>query len=65
MDEGTRFQLASVISRERKIEDARRAFRMAKQIGKKKPEFVITDGLGVYHKAFNKEFWTIIGVASI
>ncbi|MCW3135172.1 MAG: DDE-type integrase/transposase/recombinase [Methanophagales archaeon] len=51
MDEGTRFQLASVISRERKIEDARKAFRMAKQIGKKKPKFVITDGLGVYHKA--------------
>lgn len=57
MDEGARFQLASVISRERRIEDARRAFRMAKQIGKKKPKFVITDGLGVYHKAFNKEFW--------
>lgn len=57
MDEGTRFQLASVISKERKIEDARRAFRTAKQIGKKKPKFVITDGLGVYHKAFNKEFW--------
>ncbi len=30
---------------------------MAKQIGKKKPKFVITDGLGVYHEAFNKEFW--------
>ena len=57
MDEGTRFQLASVISRERKIEDARRAFRIAKQIGKKKPKFVVTDGLGVYRKAFNKEFW--------
>jgi len=29
MDEGTRFQLASVISRERKIEDARKAFRIS------------------------------------
>jgi len=30
---------------------------MAKQIEKKRPRFVVTDGLGVYHKAFNKEFY--------
>jgi len=57
MDEETRFLLASVISRERKLEDARRAFQAAKQIGKKKPKYVVTDGLKVYHKAFNKEFY--------
>ena len=48
------FQLVSVISRERKIEDARRAFRMAKQIGKKKSKFIITDGLRVITKRLTK-----------
>jgi transposase-like protein len=57
MDEGTRFQLASVISKERKVRDARRVFKLAKEQGKTKPRFVITDGLGVYHRAFNKEFY--------
>ena len=52
------FQLVSVISRERKIEDARRAFRMAKQIGKKKPRFIITDGLGVIAKRLTKNSGT-------
>ena len=51
------FQLASVISRERKIEDARRAFRMTK-IGKKKSKFIITDGLGVIAKRLTKNSGT-------
>jgi len=57
MDEGTRFLLASVISKERKVEDARRAFQAAKATGKRKPKYVVTDGLQAYHKAFNKEFY--------
>ncbi|RLI76342.1 IS6 family transposase [Archaeoglobales archaeon] len=57
MDEKTRFLLASVISKERKVEDTRRVFQVAKQRGKKKPKFVVTDGLQAYHKAFNKEFY--------
>jgi len=64
MDEGTRFQLASVISRGGKIEDGRRAFRMAKQIGKMKPKFVITDGLGVY-RYLTKNSGSLIGAVSI
>lgn len=58
MDNETRFLLASVISRERKIEDARRVFQIAKQnAGKKRPKYLVTDGLHVYKRAFNKEFY--------
>jgi transposase-like protein len=58
IDEGTRFQLASVISEERKIEDARKVFQLAKAVGGKKPRYVVTDGLGSYEKAIKKEFHT-------
>jgi transposase-like protein len=57
MDEETRFLLASVISKERRVEDARRAFKTAKQSAKGKPKYVVTDGLQAYYKAFNKEFY--------
>jgi transposase-like protein len=59
MDEKTRFLLASVISKERKIEDARRAFQAAKLAAKGKPKYVVADGLGIYRKAFNKEFYDV------
>jgi len=53
----TRFLLASVISGGRRVKDARRAFRVAKATGKKKPKYIVIDGLQAYHKAFNKEFY--------
>lgn len=59
MDEFTRFHLASVISKERKIMDARKAFQKAKKTSHDdRPQSIITDGLGSYHKAINKEFHT-------
>lgn len=59
MDKETRFHLASVISRERKIKDARKVFQVAKQRNHgKRPRRIITDGLQSYHKAINKEFHT-------
>lgn len=59
MDEFTRFHLASVISQERKIMDARKAFQKAKKTShKKRPRCLVTDGLQSYHKAINKEFGT-------
>jgi transposase-like protein len=61
IDEGTRFQLASVISEERKIEDARKVFQSAKQVSSKKPKYVVTDGLKSYEKAVRKEFQTRSG----
>jgi len=61
MDEETRFQLASVISKERKIEDARRAFQNAKKnVGGRKPKYIVTDGLQSYNRAVRKEFHTKI-----
>jgi len=60
MDEGTRYQLASVISRERRVEDARRVFQIAKKNGKRTPKYIITDGLHQYTRAIRKEFNTKI-----
>jgi transposase-like protein len=59
MDEQTRFQLASVVSTERHVRDARMVFQRAKQnSGGRKPKYIVTDGLGSYKRAVNKEFST-------
>lgn len=59
MDKDTRFLLASTISKNREIEDARKAFQIAKQRAKSKPQIVTTDGLKAYIDAFRKEFFTL------
>lgn len=59
MDEETRFMLVSTISTKRNIQDARRVFQKAKHIAKSKPEYVVSDGLPAYIKAFKKEFYTL------
>jgi transposase-like protein len=59
MDKETRFMLASLISEKRQIEDARKVFRRAKEVGKSKPDRVVTDGLHAYEDAFKKEFFTL------
>jgi len=62
MDEKTRFQLASVVSTERRTRDARMVFQKAKKnCGGRKPKFMVTDGLGAYRNAINKEFPTNTG----
>ena len=59
MDERTRFQLASVVSTERRTRDARMVFQKAKKnCGGRKPKFMVTDGLAAYKIAMNKEFNT-------
>ena len=59
MDEETRFQLASIVSTERKVADARNVFKAAKkQAGGRKPKYVVTDGLPSYNRAVKKEFIT-------
>jgi len=57
MDERTRFQLVSVITKTREIQDAKKAFRKSKEVGGKKPMLMVTDGLNSYKKAFNSEFY--------
>ena len=60
MDEFTRFHLASVISKERKIGNARTAFKVAKKRNHQDPpRVIVTDGLQSYKKAINKEFHTV------
>lgn len=60
MDEFTRFHLASVISKGRKVENARKAFQIAKKKSHgDKPRCIVTDGLQSYKKAINKEFHTV------
>ena len=60
MDEFTRFHLASVISKGRKVENARKAFKVAKTRSHgDKPRCIVTDGLQSYKKAINKEFHTV------
>ena len=52
MDERTRFQLASVVSTERKVRDARNVFQRAKNnCGGRKPKYLVTDGLQSYKRA--------------
>jgi len=59
MDESTRFQLASVVSTERKTRDARMVFQKAKKnCGGRTPKYLVTDGLQAYRHAVNKEFPT-------
>lgn len=59
MDERTRFQLASVVSKERYIKDARMVFQRAKKnVGGRKPKYIVTDGLQAYKRAVKKEFIT-------
>lgn len=59
MDETTRFHLASAISKGRKTMNARKVFQQAKKTSHgEKPKFIVTDGLGSYNKAINKEFHT-------
>ncbi len=57
LDEGTRFQLAGHISKEKYIEDARKAFQKAKNNGRHhRPKYIVTDGMHAYKRAIKKEF---------
>ena len=39
--------------------DARRLFQLGKEVARKKPKVLITDGLPAYHEAYLKEFYTM------
>jgi transposase-like protein len=60
IDDETRFHLASVISKERTKNDARKVMITAKKRSHgKRPQFIITDGLKSYIKAIDEEFHTL------
>lgn len=56
MDTKTRFLISNMITKRKGVEDAKRIFKDSKKKAGK-PKFVVSDGLGVYHKAFNKVFY--------
>lgn len=58
VDSETRFLLASIISRGRSADDAKRIFLEAKKTARGKPATVVTDGLPSYIEAWRKEFYT-------
>ncbi len=59
IDAETKFQLVSVITAERNVEDARQVFQSAKNTARgQRPHTVITDGLQSYGIAFKREFYT-------
>jgi len=60
IDDETRFHLASVSSKERSKNDARKVMITAKKRSHgKRPQFIITDGLKSYIKAIDEEFHTL------
>jgi putative transposase len=58
MDDATRYWIAQEVADSKDKHDASNLFRMGKEITGKKPDTLITDGLGSYHRAYMKEFWT-------
>jgi len=58
IDTESRFLISSMISqgKVRDVETARRPFKEAKKITKRKPDIIISDGLPAYEKAIKKEF---------
>jgi transposase-like protein len=52
----TRFLLANHVSKSRNVSDAREAFRDAKAVAKVEPRVLLTDGLGSYEPAAQREF---------
>jgi len=59
IDEDTRFLVASHISGTRTLEDTIAIFKKGYEQSKVRPRAVFVDGSHVYHKAFNKVFWTM------
>ncbi len=59
MDDETRFWIAQEVADRKEGHDARGLLQKSKQITQTKPKVFITDGLGSYHEAYKKEFWTI------
>ena len=59
MDDETRFWISQEVADRKEGHDARGLLQKAKQVTKKKPKTFTTDGLGSYHVAYKKEFWTV------
>jgi transposase-like protein len=65
MDERTRIQLVSIITKTRETKDARKAFKQSKEVAHKKPHTMVTDGLPSYKGAFKAELYDRTNLVSI
>lgn len=59
MDDETRFIIAQEVADRKEGHDASKLLQKAKAVTNTKPRAFITDGLGSYHTAYRKEFFTI------
>lgn len=59
MDDETRFWIAQEVAATKEGHDARGLFHEAKIVAGKRPNTIITDGLGSYNEAYNTEFFTL------
>ena len=57
MDAKTRYLLACQVTEDRFMNDARKAFRQAKQVANRRPDAIVTDGLQAYKDAIKHEFY--------
>ena len=60
IDTGSRFLIASHLSKTRSMNDAVDLFSVAKAKSKIRPRVIITDKLNIYHGAFNRVFYSNI-----
>jgi len=65
MDDETRFRIAQQVSTYKGTSDVRPMFREAERIAGKKPEVLISDGAHNFHRAFNREYWTMKSPQSV
>ena len=59
MDDETRFWIAQEVADRKDGHDASGLLRKSKEVTQAKPKVFITDGLGSYAEAYQKEFWTV------
>jgi transposase-like protein len=61
LDDETRFWIAQQIADNKGTSDVRPMFKQSIQIAGKRPNVLTSDGAPNFHRAYNKEFWTMKG----
>jgi len=59
MDDETRFWIAQQVADRKNTSDVQPLFREGKEVAKKKPNILISDGAPNFHDAYKKEYWTV------
>lgn len=57
MDEQTRFWIAREVAETKYTADVRPLFQLAKQVARKQPKTLVSDGAANFHEAYLKEFY--------